>query len=567
MDRSKYPTVEALGVDVTNAGKKVIVGGWLHDEEVSISLPNIFNPEYDLVLGSTWLTRLGNRIDGCNRRYWEYNEKKKIYYARNSIDILSPSLYTFYELLFPKFFAINSDGEFLKKIDGKISRKLTLEEKDSKFIREKATAPLGLAVILLIFTSNIKDNIHLNNKKSIMILTEVLVDRYNSTLPNYILLSNNWFYGRKYDDDELQTYIPEIRVIVSVNKRDIHDFYKILPEKSKDSSTSNLDTSSNSDTSNSDSSNSSISSSEIEATHAHKTRAVKKCPIRKRKVKGKAYCKAIMSLSGAMSCILFQRNSSSSLNPRIGDQISPLMGETFVLSSPPIRILPIRMEEIENTATQQVKSNLRLSSVLSPTSRPLETTHILNLQTYHPLQFSKKRSNEGMDVNSSSPKKKAKKAVRREDSPILKKLIKKLSAPIPQQSSSGSIISLQTFPDIDISSVNFRELDNKIINAEDGNKKTILEVIHAYYYFGKGEDMFNSLVNNKIREHFSDQDKVSEANLRKRKERVIKIFKLFDRVGGEGKIYCIKSFSASTILRLGMDDIDYVKAKVLKASQ
>ncbi|CAG8741744.1 26687_t:CDS:1 [Racocetra persica] len=34
--------------------------------------------------------------------------------------------------------------------------------------------------------------------------------------------------------------------------------------------------------------------------------------------------------------------------------ISPLMGETFILSSP-----PIRMEEIEGTAIQQVESNLR----------------------------------------------------------------------------------------------------------------------------------------------------------------------------------------------------------------
>ncbi|CAG8751594.1 31294_t:CDS:2, partial [Racocetra persica] len=48
-------------------------------------------------------------------------------------------------------------------------------------------------------------------------------------------------------------------------------------------------------------------------------------------------------------------------NPKEASQstgISPLMGETFVLSSPPIRIPPIRMEGIEDTATQQVKSNL-----------------------------------------------------------------------------------------------------------------------------------------------------------------------------------------------------------------
>ena len=69
---------------------------------------------------------------------------------------------------------------------------------------------------------------------------------------------------------------------------------------------------------------------------------------------------------------------------------------------------------------------------------------------------------------------------------ILKKLIKELTAPIPQQSSSDSTISLQTFPEMNIDSVNFRELNDRIIKAEDDNRKTVLEVIHAYYYFGKG---------------------------------------------------------------------------------
>src|ERR1043165_5536192 len=84
-----------------------------------------------------------------------------------------------------------------------------------------------------------------------------------------------------------------------------------------------------------------------------------------------------------------------------------------------------------------------------------------------PDTSSKKRSNEDTDVNSSTPKKKAKKPVRREDSPILKKLIMELSAPIPQQTSSGGTISLQTFPDMNIDSVNFRELNDRIIKAED----------------------------------------------------------------------------------------------------
>src|SRR6266487_1200872 len=197
--------------------------------------------------------------------------------------------------------------KLLKKIGGKISRKLTPGEKDSKFIREEATAPLRLAIIPLTFTSNIVNNRRLSNYESITIPTEVLVEKYNSKMPSYILLGNNWFYGRKYDNDELQTYLPEIvtdvenawvrttlrikdlsnasfaktkkkpRVIVSVDKRNIHDFYKSLPGGSKDSllrrsntsvtfdlGTSDSDTSSNSDTSDSDSSNSSTSSSGIE---------------------------------------------------------------------------------------------------------------------------------------------------------------------------------------------------------------------------------------------------------------------------------------------------------------
>ncbi|CAG8599842.1 16141_t:CDS:2 [Funneliformis caledonium] len=115
------------------------------------------------------------------------------------------------------------------------------------------------------------------------------------------------------------------------------------------------------------------------------------------------------------------------------------------------------------------------------------------------------------------PKKKAKKLIRREDSPIVKKLIKKLSAPIPQQISSDSTISLQTFPKMDVNSINFRELNDRIIKAEGDNQKTVLQLIHSYYYFRKGyrlwfdhykktysDNTSNFLVNDKIRECFPD---------------------------------------------------------------
>ena len=129
---SEYPTVKDLGIGVTNAGKKVMVRGWVRDEVVSISLPNIFElkplsyvgksnkhflvvdkPEYDMVLGNNWLIRLGCRIDKRDARYWKNNEEKRLYYVRNDIDILSPPLYTFYELLFPNFIENNSDGEVI----------------------------------------------------------------------------------------------------------------------------------------------------------------------------------------------------------------------------------------------------------------------------------------------------------------------------------------------------------------------------------------------------------------------------------------------------------------------
>ncbi|CAG8841258.1 33128_t:CDS:1, partial [Racocetra persica] len=101
-------------------------------------------------------------------------------------------------------------NKLLKKIGDIISRKLTPKEKDSKFVKEETTAPLGLTIIPPTFISNIKNNARLSNKKSIMIPTEVLIEKSNPKTPNYILLGNNWVYGRKYNNDELQTYIPEI---------------------------------------------------------------------------------------------------------------------------------------------------------------------------------------------------------------------------------------------------------------------------------------------------------------------------------------------------------------------
>ncbi|CAG8580863.1 6703_t:CDS:2, partial [Scutellospora calospora] len=196
--------------------------------------------------------------------------------------------------IFTGFLGISMcSNKLLKKIGSIISRKLTSKKKNSKFVKEETTALLGFTIILSIFISNIKNNTCLSNKKSIMILTEVLIEKSNPKTLNYILLSNNWFYSRKYNNDELQTYISEIvintedafpRAIILVNKRDIHDFYKILPRKSKDLlyRRLNIFTTSDLSTSNIDF----ISSLRIEVIYM-------KHPILKRKVKSKINYQAL----------------------------------------------------------------------------------------------------------------------------------------------------------------------------------------------------------------------------------------------------------------------------------
>ena len=70
-------------------------------------------PEYDLVLGNNWLIRLEYNINKQDARYWKKNKEKRLYYIRNSIDVLSFLLYIFYELLFLDFTVINSDEEVI----------------------------------------------------------------------------------------------------------------------------------------------------------------------------------------------------------------------------------------------------------------------------------------------------------------------------------------------------------------------------------------------------------------------------------------------------------------------
>ncbi|RIB13496.1 hypothetical protein C2G38_2040935 [Gigaspora rosea] len=173
-----------------------------------------------------------------------------------------------------------------------------------------------------------------------------------------------------------------------------------------------------------------------------------------------------------------------------------------------------------------------------------------------------------------TPSKKAKKEVKREDSPLLKKLIQELTSPTHQQV-EGPITLQSSISEMDVASLDFLDLYNKIDTAEDNLQRTIHDLIRCYYNFGQAikqlfdyfkktcnEDVSNARVNDRIRNQISVQDKLTETNLRKRKERSKKVFRLFSNVGGKEAIERIKSFNATTILNLPPGDVDFVIAKL-----
>ncbi|CAG8686268.1 4586_t:CDS:1, partial [Ambispora gerdemannii] len=162
--------------------------------------------------------------------------------------------------------------------------------------------------------------------------------------------------------------------------------------------------------------------------------------------------------------------------------------------------------------------------------------------------------------------KKVKKQIGKEDSHILKKLISELST---DTSENSEILQSKFAPS---TTINFLNLYQKIIESEDNNKKTSQEVILCYFHLGKAlEDRFNyyrktnpkrtaqELVNNEVRTQIPES--VSESLLRKTKERVQKIYDIFNEIGVD-KIKRIRSFTTTTIANISQDDIDFVLAKL-----
>ncbi|CAG8557555.1 10024_t:CDS:2 [Cetraspora pellucida] len=164
------------------------------------------------------------------------------------------------------------------------------------------------------------------------------------------------------------------------------------------------------------------------------------------------------------------------------------------------------------------------------------------------------------DASNKSSSKKARKQVKKEDSPTLKKLISELTT-------DASEIS---------------KLNDNITHVESKNESTNQELIQCYYSFGDslsmrinyyknlkhGDLTSQALVNEEVREQIGE--KISNDTLRKRTEKAWKIYALFNSIfkdRGKEMIVCIKTFSASSISKLSWEEIEYVIARVIRSNQ
>ncbi|GET01908.1 hypothetical protein GLOIN_2v1734378 [Rhizophagus clarus] len=83
-------------------------------------------------------------------------------------------------------------------------------------------------------------------------------------------------------------------------------------------------------------------------------------------------------------------------------------------------------------------------------------------------------------------------------------------------------------------------------------------------YTKLNKEVKEKLPENVNKHMISVQDKLTETNLRKRKERGKKVFRLFSNVGGIEAIEWLKSFNATSILNLSPDDVDFLIARLNK---
>ncbi|CAI2186856.1 4060_t:CDS:1 [Funneliformis geosporum] len=120
-------------------------------------------------------------------------------------------------------------------------------------------------------------------------------------------------------------------------------------------------------------------------------------------------------------------------------------------------------------------------------------------------------------------------------------------------------------------------LFDAIVKMEERIENVNQVVLKSYFNFRKAlDDCFNrykkdnpnhtaqALVNKKV--HKQLPDTVSDNVLKKKKERALKIFELFNAIG-EDKIQRIKSFIALAISKLDQDKIDKILIKLASAGR
>ncbi|CAG8660323.1 24559_t:CDS:2, partial [Gigaspora margarita] len=289
-------------------------------------------------------------------------------------------------------------------------------------------------------------------------------------------------------------------------------------------------------------------------------------------------------------------------DPKEGVQssgISPLMGETFALSSP-----PIRMEGIEGSATQQGKSNLRcakcsedLSSYLPPIgflrfspqpqgpSKPLvylTCKHIVhyncidNPRKLCPIcpstdmeidddvivtgtqesstaqkKHSREDSNESSTSTSGKKAKKTKKPVDRDQSPTLQRLIKELTTTDP---GNEEILQTDSTSESNNDSNIFLNLYKKIVAGEDQLKRQRKISLNH-------EDLASqSLVDDDVQKQLPKD--ISEEALRKRIERAQKVYGLFSSINADANIE--EKITAGSVIYQAIEDNPWIEKNELR---
>ena len=155
-----------------------------------------------------------------------------------------------------------------------------------------------------------------------------------------------------------------------------------------------------------------------------------------------------------------------------------------------------------------------------------------------PSTAQKKRTRESSTEKSSS--KKAKKSGGKKVSSTLKQLIEELLTDIPVVGGISEESSCAT----DARGI-FLQLSDKIDNAETKNEDASRDLISSYFDFGEalfnrykelnptyGKEGARALIKNEVRKEISET-KFSDDALKKRMERVQKMFRIFNTIGKE----------------------------------